>query len=351
MYFRRKTSQNEGRFSGKALVPVRALPDTLLAGCIPRMTDEMSRRVAILSGATGFLGASLVTRARPFFDDVQAVSSGRSGGTGDAVPIDPAKVDLAKIDAAKIDLAKPDAVARLADTVRIERPESAVVIHAAAVVDNSEEGRDQNASMARHVATWVRGAGIGTSILVSTVSVYPDLPRVRLDSPLQPSTIYGMGKLEAEREWTKVLGENTCIVRVGGIWGWQRRPTLFWNRLLLVAARGSEPGAEPVIPSEGGFRNHVSVNEVATCLLQFAKVGKTGVYLLAGSDTLSVREVARALEDLPGSRLRVRLREPSSAADEYIREPSPEVLPYLKPFRKTLAEEWQRRPGWVSECA
>jgi len=161
-----------------------------------------------------------------------------------------------------------------------------------------------------------------------------------------------MGKLEAEREWTNVLGkENTCIVRAGGIWGWQRRPTLFWNRLLLLAARGSEPRAEPAIPSKGGFRNHVSRNEVATCLLQFAKHGKTGVYLLAGSDTLSISDFARALETLPGSRLRVRWQEPSSAADEYVFEPSPEVLPYLKPFQKALSEEWRRRPQWVDECA
>jgi nucleoside-diphosphate-sugar epimerase len=301
------------------------------------MTDDTSRRAAVLTGASGFLGASLVACASALFDEVHAVTSGRSASTGQAVPID---------------LAKPDAAVRLADAFRFERREWACVIHAAAVVDNSEEGRCQNASMARQVATWVRDSGVCTSILVSSVSVYPDLPRVRLDSPLQPSTIYGMGKLEAEREWTNVLGsENTCIVRVGGIWGWQRRPTLFWNRLLLLAARGSEPGAEPVIPSKGGFRNHVSRGEVATCLLQFAKLGKTGVYLLAGSDTLSTVDFGRALEALPGSRLRVRLQDTGSDGDEYIFEPSPEVLPYLKPFSKALSEEWGRRPQWVSECA
>jgi len=299
------------------------------------MTDQTSRRAAILTGATGFLGASLVTCAHALFDDIHAVSSGRSASAGNAVAID---------------LAKPGAAERLADLFRFERPQTAVVIHAAAMVDNSEEGRFQNASMARHVATWARDSGVGASVLVSTVSVYPDLTRVRLDSPLQPSTIYGMGKLEAEREWTNVLGENTCIVRVGGIWGWQRRPSMFWNRLLLLAARGSEPGAEPVIPSEGGFRNHVSVGEVATCLLQFAKRGQTGVYLLAGSDRLSIGDFARALESLPGSRLRVRRQEASSAADEYVFEPSPEVLPYLKPFPEALAEQWSRRPQWVSEC-
>lgn len=301
------------------------------------MTDEISRRVAILTGATGFLGASLVACARPLFDEIRAVTSGRSANAGNAIAID---------------LVKADAAVTLADLLRLERPESAVVIHAAAVVDNSEDGRRQNSSMARQVATWVRDSGVGTSLLVSTVSVYPDLARVRLDSPLQPSTIYGTGKLEAEREWTNVLGkENTCIVRVGGIWGWQRRPTLFWNRLLLLAARGSEPGAEPAIPSRGGVRNHVSGGEVATCLLQFANHGRTGVYLLAGSDTLSISDFARALETLPGSRLRVRLQDTGSAAAEYVFEPSPEVLPYLKSLRAALSEEWGRRPEWVNECA
>jgi dTDP-4-dehydrorhamnose reductase len=277
-----------------------------------------------------------MTCAAPLFDDIYAVASGRSASAADAVPID---------------LANPDAAVRLADSFHFERRESAVVIHAAAVVDNSEDGRCQNASMARQVATWVRDSGARSSVLVSTVSVYPDLPRVRLDSPLQPSTVYGLGKLEAEREWTNVLGnENTCIVRVGGIWGWQRRPTLFWNRLLLVAARGSEPGAEPVIPPAGGFRNHVSRGEVATCLLQFAKQGQKGVYLLAGSDKLSIGDFARALESLPGSRLRVRLEDTGAGADEYVFEPSPEVVPYLQPFQMALSEEWRRRPQWVTEC-
>ena len=301
------------------------------------MSNEISRRAAVFTGATGFLGTALVTCAPALFDDVRAVTSGRSASTGNAVPID---------------LAQPEAAVRLADSFRFERPESAVVVHAAGLVDNSEDGRCQNASMARQVAMWVRDSGVRTSIFVSTVSVYPDLPRVRLDSPLQPSTIYGIGKLEAEREWTNVLGkENTCIVRLGGIWGWQRRPTLFWNRMLLLAARGSELGAEPAIPSKGGVRNHVSVGEVATCLLQFAKRGQRGVYLLAGSDTLTIGDFARALEALPGSRLRVRLQDVSSSADEYVCEPSPEVLPYLQPFRKVLSEEWRRRPQWVSECA
>jgi nucleoside-diphosphate-sugar epimerase len=274
--------------------------------------------------------------AAPLFDDIYAVASGRSASAGNA---------------AAIDLAKPDAALRLAGSFRFERPESAVVIHAAAVVDNSEDGRRKNAFMARQVAEWVRDSGVRTSVLVSTVSVYPDLPRVRLDSPLQPSTIYGMGKLEAEREWTNVLGnENTCIVRVGGIWGWQRRPTLFWNRLLLLAARGHEVGAKPVIPSQGGFRNHVSRDEVAACLLKFAKRGNRGVYLLAGLDTLSISDFARALESLPGSRLSVRMQDTGSSSDEYVFEPSPEVVPYLQPFQKTLSAEWSQRPQWVDEC-
>src|SRR5580692_12363275 len=108
------------------------------------MTDETSRRVAILTGATGFLGASLMNCAAPLFDDIYAVASGRSASAGNA---------------AAIDLAKPDAALRLAGSFRFERPESAVVIHAAAVVDNSEDGRRKNAFMARQVAEWVRDSG------------------------------------------------------------------------------------------------------------------------------------------------------------------------------------------------
>jgi len=52
------------------------------------MSNEISRRAAVFTGATGFLGTALVTCAPALFDDVRAVTSGRSASTGNAVPID-----------------------------------------------------------------------------------------------------------------------------------------------------------------------------------------------------------------------------------------------------------------------
>jgi nucleoside-diphosphate-sugar epimerase len=283
-------------------------------------------RDIVITGASGFLGATLVETARTLYPDarVHAISSPRDGG---------------------IDLARSDAVERLRSEIRIPHPEEAALIHAAAIVelDESERALSGNAAIAFNVAKWAREAWLGFSVLVSSVSVYPSTSKIEgAEAAVEPSTLYGVGKLAAEHVWRILLPEEQrATVRLAGIWGWQSRPTMFWNRILQAAVHGS---AAPLTVRRGAsFRNYISAPEAAECLLRIASNKTHGLFLGAGRDTVDTRSFVSAVQELPLSRLEVEWQD-DGGRDQSLFTPSPELLPYLKPFPEVLANLWQNRP-------
>jgi nucleoside-diphosphate-sugar epimerase len=283
-------------------------------------------RDLVVTGASGFLGASLIEAARSLYPDVRvhAIESPRCGG---------------------IDLARPDAFERLGSEIRIAHPEEAALIHAAAIVDwdESERALTSNPAMALNVARWSRDVRLGFSVLVSTVNVYPSASKIEaVDTSVEPPTLYGVGKLAAEHVWRILLPEDQrATVRLAGIWGWQSRPTMFWNRLLQAASNGSQ--AALVVRRGASFRNYISASEAGECLLRVAANKVHGLFLGAGRDTVDTRTFVSAVQELPLSRLEVEWQD-DGGRDQTIFTPSPELLPYLKPFPSVLANLWRNRP-------
>jgi len=223
-----------------------------------------------------------------------------------------------------------------------------VLVHAAAAVKwDTPGGLLKNVAMALNVATWARATGIGFCVLVSGVNVYPTLPLADVDTPCQPPTLYGLGKWAAECVWRLLLPqERSAIVRLAGIWGWQRRPTLFWNRLLLGAVQGSSPESRLVVRRSRSRRNYISAHEASDCLLQVGINRMPGLFLGAGRDTVDTRSFVKALRELPGSNLSVDWQD-DGGEDEVIYCPSAELLPWLKPFPDELFAIWAGKPDWV----
>jgi hypothetical protein len=204
-----------------------------------------------------------------------------------------------------------------------------------------------NAAMAVNVATWAKSTKIGFCILVSGVNVYETLPYADTDTPCHPPTFYGLGKLVAEHIWRLLLpSEHSAIIRLAGIWGWQRRPTLFWNRLLLAAGRGTPPEPKPVVRRRRSRRNYISAREASYCLLEIGTKRISGMFLGAGRDVTDTQSLVRALQDLPGSKLSVDWQD-DGGADDVIYRPSDELLPWLKPFPEELSACWADRPDWA----
>ena len=283
----------------------------------------------VITGASGFLGQALrevAAMACPKAT-VIPVSSPRDGG---------------------IDLAQSGASERLAGTVNLSDPYDTVLIHAAAVVAwDSSEGFLANAAMAVNVATWARSAKIGFCVLVSGVNVYAPRPLAEANTPCEPRTMYGLGKWAAEQVWRVMLPTaRTAIVRLAGLWGWQRRPTLFWNRLLLAATRDCLAVERPIVHRSQSCRNYISAHEASECLVQVGTRHLAGLFLGAGRDRVATGSFVKAVQGLSGSRLAVDWQD-DGGVDECLYRPSPELLPWLNPFPETLSNLWANQPNWV----
>jgi nucleoside-diphosphate-sugar epimerase len=273
----------------------------------------------VITGAGGFLGTHLAAMAK---------SSGAETVTLIHSPRAPQGLDLAG----------NDAVGALQQRFPIPDPEETAVIHAAAFVQwDSAEAVIQNSMMAFNVASWIVKSKIRFAVLVSSVSAGIEDP---------PQTRYGVGKLAAENIWRVLLANRQATVRLAGIWGWQRRPSLFWNRV-LVAAAGKE-NAQLHVCKKHSRRNYIHAEDASRALLALAKSRGSGSFIAAGRDALSTQEFVEAVQRLPGARLTLNHSDHDSGEDE-LYACSPELLPYIRPFPEALAETWRSKPEWTTQ--
>lgn len=278
----------------------------------------------VVTGASGFLGRHLVEEAG---EDAVPIASPRRGG---------------------IDLTAADTPEQLSGRVPLDDPEGTVLVHAAArVAWEDPTGLVDNALMACHVARWARDAGVGFAVLVSSVNVYGPAPRADRETSCRPETPYGVGKVAAEHVWRATLpADRAAVVRPAGIWGWQREPTLFWNELLLAAARG--PAREPPkVTRAESLRNYISAPDAARAILKVAKERQTGLHVAAGRDEVTTGRYVDALKGLPGSRLEVEWAD-DGKEDRRIYEATEPLRSEVQGFEEALSELWNDRPDWVT---
>jgi nucleoside-diphosphate-sugar epimerase len=291
---------------------------------------EALLRHLIVTGASGFLGGELITQARRLCPAVRITPllSPRLGG---------------------IDLSDRNCAARLSAAFALDDPANTALIHAAAVIQVMADPL-ANETMATGLAHWAQSAGIGFSVMVSSVSVYtPRSTCTPVDGSTEPVTPYGRDKLNSEKVWQRTLPpEKMAIVRLAGVWGWQRRPTLFWNRLLLAAARGSPPEPVAVVLRKRSRRNYVSASEAAESLIQLVMHRMAGTFLLAGRNPMNMASFVDSVQQLPGSRLQVEWRD-DGGSDECLYDFSPEIAPWLQSFEDTLSTTWAAQPRWLLE--
>jgi nucleoside-diphosphate-sugar epimerase len=288
-------------------------------------------KVVVVTGATGFLGGTLVQAARQLPGaEVIPIASPRASG---------------------VDLAAADTVERLTEAVHLHSPDETLLVHAAArIAWNEAAGLLDNAAMAVSLAKWAAQTGIGFAVLLSSISVSPEDRQVNASAPAVPNSLYGVGKLAAEEAWRLVLpAERRAVIRMAGIWGWQRNASLFWNRLLLAAA-GSGGGGRITAGRRASIRNYISVREAAACALGIGVARVSGNFLGAGARGVALSEYVDALRALPGSRLAVEWHD-DGARDEVIYEPSSVLRPWLSSFEDELTAIWRDREAWSAGCA
>lgn len=286
-------------------------------------------RTVILTGASGFLGRHIASTAARKHPDVTVVLVEGPSVHG-------------------VDFSKDGSDMALAERISIEDPQRSVLIHAAAKIEwDSPEALLNNAAMACNVAAWAKDLGVGFSVLVSSVNVYPTIPFADVDTACAPPTFYGLGKWCAEHIWRlQFQGRRCAVVRLAGVWGWQARPTLFWNRALLAAA-GYDADLSPVtVGRNRSKRNYVSATDASECLLQIGLNAMNGLFLVSGRDEVDTKTFIEAVESLPDCKLKFKWEDDGST-DEQIYRPSEEVVPWLRSFDDNLADVWKNRPAWL----
>jgi len=144
--------------------------------------------------------------------------------------------------------------------------------------------------------------GVQKFIYTSSLSVYSEPPEylpVDEKHPVQPSTIYGVSKLEGElycNVYSKVM--NVVVLRYGGAYGKGQRkhnaiPTFISQALnnmpITIYGDGTQTS------------DFVHVEDVVQGTLLAAERGKTGVYNIGSGEEMSVRGLARRIIDFTKS--------------------------------------------------
>src|SRR4051794_367559 len=200
----------------------------------------------------------------------------------------------------------------LRDLARLERAmrDCDAVIHLAAAADVGcvekapVEAEEQNARGTLHVLEAARRAGVGRVVYASTIWVYSDTEGDVMEESLSlapPAHLYTATKLAGElycRSYQELYGLEHTILRFGIPYGPRARPAGVLPIFVTRALAG-----EPLTLAGDGSqsRRYVYVEDLAEGVVgALAPVAANRVYNLAGSEDVSVAELARTVRELVG---------------------------------------------------
>ncbi len=145
--------------------------------------------------------------------------------------------------------------------------------------------------------------GVNKFIYASTMSVYSEPPKyLPIDEkhPVQPSTIYGVSKLEGELYcsiYSKAM--NIVVLRYGGAYG-NGQPKhkvvpafisqALYNRPITIYGDGTQTS------------DFVYVNDIVQGTLLALEKGKTGVFNIGSGEDMRIRDLAEQIIELTNSK-------------------------------------------------
>lgn len=250
---------------------------------------------ALVTGATGFIGARLAERMAADGNDVTAFGA-------ENTPLETAR--RKRLEGQGIDVR----IGRLDDDVLLERLVGGAdtVFHLAAAQHetNVPEGyfRAVNVEGTRKLVEAANRAGLARLVYGSTIGVYGRARNGgRLDesSETRPENVYGRTKLEAEDVVRGAATVPWTIVRISETYG----PG---DGRLVKLFKAVNDGIVPVIGGGANEHHPVYVDDLVTGLVQAAEspgaVRETIV--LAGSEIVSTRDMIEAIAEALGKPLR-----------------------------------------------
>lgn len=278
--------------------------------------------LAVVTGATGYLGGHLCTELRRSGYQVRALvhsdhsdhgrngdhsgpggRAGRSGHAGDAGHREEALRQL-DIETLRGDIRDPSTARRLLDGLD---PAATTVFHLAAVVSIrtrvTRELSEVNVGGTRNVVAAAREASVSRLVHVSSVHAQPDLPPGQVHKEVtsfDPTLVHG-GYAKTKAEATQiVLGAaadlDVVVVQPSGLVGPGDRSHGPVTTMVLDLAAGRLP-----LTIDGGY-DFADVRDVAAATAAAATLGRRGeCYLLTGR-YVGIPEALQAIGSAVGVR-------------------------------------------------
>jgi nucleoside-diphosphate-sugar epimerase len=268
----------------------------------------MSGKLALVTGAAGFVGSHLSARL---------VREGwRVRGVDCFTPYyDPALKERnllplsrePRFELVRADLREADPAALLAGV------DTAWHLAAQAGVRSSwgrsfEEYTSLNINATQRLLEAARHAGLRKLVCASSSSVYGEAPVYPMpeDGPQRPISPYGVTKLAAEhlaRLYALAYGVPTVSLRYFTVYGPRQRPDMGFHRFF----RAILAGEELTLFGDGSqSRDFTIIDDVTEANLRAAEHGEPGeVYNISGGSRVTVLEVIAMMEKITGRTARV----------------------------------------------
>ena len=172
------------------------------------------------------------------------------------------------------------------------------------------------------------------SLIYASAAIVCGVKTEKIDhkTPVSPDTAYAQSKCLGE-QLIDASQVPHCILRIGGVFGFNGPAHLGLNRAIDRALKGVAPTQ---IGEAGQLRNYIYVKDVAQAVLFALNSKLQGTYFLAGSEVMSVSQMLQEICDafLPG--LQPTRQDDVEAMSQVILS-SPE-LPKTRSFREALAD-------------
>lgn len=264
---------------------------------------------ALVTGAAGFIGSSIVKRLLTDGLDVVGVDSFTDYYDRELKTANVERNEVSRFEFVERDLNEVDLSALIQDVDFIFHEAGQPGVRKSWGADFETYTRENIQATQKLLEAAKGSTSLKRLVYASSSSVYGNAeryPTTELDRP-QPVSPYGVTKLAAEH-LCSLYGSNfgvpTTSLRYFTVYGPGQRPDMAFTRFLKAAEYGQEI---PLYGTGGQIRDFTFIDDVVDANIKAAmsETKPGGVYNVAGGSNVSMNDVLDIIEDLVGSPLRV----------------------------------------------
>lgn len=159
------------------------------------------------------------------------------------------------------------------------------IAHRKITQENSHLYFNVNRDLAVEIAKKAKACGVRQFIFMSSMSVYSDrLSYISIDSPTEPDNVYGLSKLQAEQEISKLADKKfkVAIIRPPMIYGKGCKGN--YNSLKSISLK------YPIFPKVSNRRSMLYIDNLSEFILQILYKNADGVFFPQNKELVNTTE-------------------------------------------------------------